>query len=189
MKKVIKVKKNEEKTIVIDKSGEYIVKLVGEGASVQILGVLVGRKNDDFTIRTVQHHLAPNTRSDLLIKTVLFDETHLDYDGLIKIEKKARGSDAFQRNENLLMDKNVVAQSKPELEIEADSVRCTHAATIGKINEEQLFYLQTRGLSRRKAEEVLIDGFLSGVFDRIENAEKRKKLKKEIWQTLSMRFW
>lgn len=186
MKKIIiKIGKNEEKTVIIDKSGEYIIKLVGEGASVQILGILVGKNNDDFTIKTFQHHLAPNTRSDLLIKTVLFDKTHLNYDGLIRIEKEAQSSDAFQRNENLLMDKNVTAQSKPELEIEANSVRCTHAVTVGKIDEEQLFYLQTRGLNRQKAEEILIDGFVSSVFDRIEDTKKRERLKRKIWKTLS----
>lgn len=183
-KTIIKVGKNEEKTVIIDKSGEYVIKLVGEGASAQILGVFVGKNNDDFTIKTIQHHLASNTRSDLLIKTVLFDKTHLSYDGLIIIEKKAQGSDAFQRNENLLMNKGVVAESKPELEIEANNVRCTHAATIGKIDEEQIFYLQTRGLSRQKAEKVLIDGFVSGVFDRIEDTERKRRLKRKIWKTL-----
>lgn len=168
MKKHFILKKNEKKTIVIDQSGDYTIELAGEGAEATILGAFVGKDNDEFIVHTLQLHKAPNTMSDLLIKSVLGGNSKLHYDGLIKIEKNAQKSNAYQRNENLLLSENAHVESKPELEIEANDVRCTHGATMGMIDEEEIFYLMTRGISRKDSEQLIVDGFLQGVYDRMK---------------------
>lgn len=176
---------NIKKTIIIDKPGNYAVELAKEGEDVQILGLFIGRNNDQFIVRTTQRHRAPNTKSDLLIKSVLFDNSRLDYDGLIKIEKEAQGSDAYQRNENLVMNENVRVDTKPELEILANSVRCTHGATVGKIDKDQLFYLKSRGLSKKEAEKLIIEGFFEGVLQKIEDRRLQKKIRDKINKRLN----
>lgn len=177
-------KKNQRKTIIIDKPGNYVVELAAEGVEVQILGLFIGKNSDEFVVRTKQIHSAPNTKSDLLIKSVLFDKSRLDYDGLIKIEKNAQKSDAYQRNENLIMSKEVKIDTKPELEILANDVRCTHGATIGKIDAEQLFYLTSRGISKKTAEKLIIEGFLEGVLERISEEKLKESIRKKIWLNL-----
>jgi len=167
MKKTFTLGKNEKKTIVIDKSGDYVIELAGEGAEATILGAFVGKDDDEFIVHTLQLHKAPNTMSDLLIKTVMEGNAKFNYDGLIKIEKNAQKSNAYQRNENLLLSENAHVESKPELEIEANDVRCTHGATMGMIDEEEIFYLMTRGISRKESEQLIVDGFLQGVYDRM----------------------
>ena len=164
---ITKVKKNEKKTIVIDKSGEYVVELVGEGAEANIVGVDMGKGDEKFTIRTLQLHKAPNTTSDLLIKSVLRDQSQIDYKGVIKIVKGAQKSNAYQRNENLLLSEKTHVESKPELEIEADDVRCTHGATMGMIDEKQMFYLMSRGLNKKQSEDFIVEGFVKDVTDRM----------------------
>ena len=160
--------KNEKKTIVIDKSGDYVIELAGEGAQANIVGAFVGKDGDNFVVHTLQLHKAPNTLSDLLIKTVLSGNATFNYDGLIKIEKNAQKSNAYQRNENLLLSENARVESKPELEIEANDVRCTHGATMGMIEEEEIFYLMSRGILRKDSEQLIVDGFLQGVYDRMK---------------------
>ncbi len=184
MDKLIKIRKNEKKTIVIDKSGEYEIQLVGEGAQVQILGIFVGKNSDEFIIRTKQIHYAPNTTSDLLIKSVLFDKSKLDYDGLIKIEKDAQKSNAYQRNENLVMNEGVKVDTRPELEILANDVRCTHGATIGKVDSEQMFYLTSRGLSKKQAQQLIIEGFFANVLTRISDKKLQNSLRNKIIKNL-----
>ena len=164
---ITKVKKNEKKTIVIDKSGEYVVELVGEGAEANIVGVVMGKGDEKITIRTLQLHKAPNTTSDLLIKSVLRDQSQIDYKGVIKIVKGAQKSNAYQRNENLLLSEKTHVESKPELEIEADDVRCTHGATMGMIDEKQMFYLMSRGLNKKQSEDFIVEGFVKDVTDRM----------------------
>lgn len=168
MKKTYTLQKNEKKTIIIDKSGEYVIELVGENAEATILGAFIGKKDEEFTIHTIQHHKAPNTKSDLLIKAVLGGRSKLTYDGLIKIEKNAQKSNAYQRNENLLLSDQAHVESKPELEILANDVRCTHGATMGMVDEEEIFYLMARGIPRSKSEQLIVEGFLQGVYDKMK---------------------
>lgn len=173
--KRIKIGKNQKKTIVITESGNYTVELVGEGAEVDIVGAFVGLRADSFTVKTLQHHKAPRTRSNLLIKSVLLGKSAFSYDGLIKIDRQAQQSNAYQRNENLLLSSNAHVDTKPELEILANDVRCTHGVTIGCVSDEQLFYLMSRGLTRKEATNLLIEGFLAPVLTKItdENCKRR----------------
>lgn len=163
----ITVKKNEKKTIVIKTGGMYVVKLAGKGAEAIIVGALKIQGSEVVNIHTVQHHMAPDTKSDLLIKVVLYDKARLTYDGLIQIDKKAMHANAYQRQENLLMSDTAHVESKPELEIKANEVRCTHGATMGMIDEEQVFYLMSRGLSRSVTEDLIVEGFLQGAMKMI----------------------
>lgn len=141
--------------------------LVEPGASTDMLGMSVGAGIQQFDHHTFQEHVAPQCKSDLLFKVVLMDRASSIYRGLIKVHKNAQGTDAYQANRNLLLSPKAKADSMPLLEIEANEVRCTHGATIGRVDELQMFYLMSRGLSRRQAEKILVDGFLRPVIDKV----------------------
>jgi Fe-S cluster assembly protein SufD len=137
------------------------------GASTDMLGMSVGAGIQQFDHHTFQEHVAPQCKSDLLFKVVLMDRASSIYRGLIKVHKNAQGTDAYQANRNLLLSPKAKADSMPLLEIEANEVRCTHGATIGRVDELQLFYLMSRGISRRQAEKIIVDGFLRPVIDKV----------------------
>jgi len=137
------------------------------GASTDMLGMSVGSGIQQFDHHTFQEHVAPQCKSDLLFKVVLMDRASSIYRGLIKVHKNAQGTDAYQANRNLLLSPKAKADSMPLLEIEANEVRCTHGATIGRVDELQLFYLMSRGISRRQAEKIIVDGFLRPVIDKV----------------------
>lgn len=163
----------ERKTFVIfldseqDCNGNVNVVINGENAKVQILGLILGSGNQTINLYTLQDHLKANSVSDLLIKSVLFGESKFYYSGMIKIEKDAQKSNAYQKNQNLLLSNKSWADSRPGLEILANDVRCTHGATVGKLDENQLYYLETRGLNKIEASRILIEGFLKDVIGRI----------------------
>ena len=121
-------------------------------------------------------HVHSHTYSDLDFKVVLEDEARSAYTGLIRIDLEAADSEAYQENRNLLLDKQCRAESIPELEILNEDVRCTHGATVGPIDEEQVFYLMTRGLPRRAAERAIVEGFFAPVLDRIEDKAMHGRL-------------
>lgn len=137
------------------------------GASTDMLGMSVGAGIQQFDHHTFQEHVAPQCKSDLLFKVVLMDRASSIYRGLIKVHKNAQGTDAYQANRNLLLSPKARADSMPLLEIEANEVRCTHGATIGRVDELQLFYLMSRGLSRRQAEKIIVDGFLQPIIAKV----------------------
>ncbi len=163
------VNRNERRQVVIKKSGEYVVELVGEGAHVDVLGALVVRGKQKLEVDVVTHHKAANTSADTFIRAVVYDSSKVKLSGLIKIDDGAQKTNAFLKENVLLMSKNAQADAIPNLEIEADDVKASHAATIGKIDEEQIFYLMSRGLTRKKAEEMIVEGFLEAVKTRIGN--------------------
>ena len=132
------------------------------------------------TLHTMQVHEAPDTTSDLLVKTVLRDHAKCLYDGGIRVEKAAQKTDAYQRNENLLLSEHAYAESKPSLEILANDVRCTHGATAGPIDEEELWYLATRGITKDKGEGLIALGFIASALMRIDNVQARRKLQRRF---------
>lgn len=160
------------------------VRLKGRGATADILGFVVGKGNGQFALHTLQEHVAADTTSNLLVKSVLSDNSKLFYDGGIKVEPKAQKTNAYQRNENLLLSKSASAESKPALEILANDVRCTHGATVGQIAKEQLWYLAARGIPKTQAEKLIVTGFLHSALDRIESSQARKKVEEKLWQIL-----
>ncbi|MGE5595046.1 MAG: Fe-S cluster assembly protein SufD, partial [Hyphomicrobiales bacterium] len=151
--------------------------LVGRGSGSELLGLGVGRGKQHADIYTIQDHIGPDTRSDLLFKSALKDESRAVYYGLTRVGLEARNSDANQENRNLLLSKQAKADSDPVLEILTNNViRASHGATAGPVDEEQLFYLQARGLPRDQAEALLVSGFLSQVIDRIPDPQLRDEV-------------
>ena len=163
-----KVKKNEMKKIVIERSGDYVVELVGEGAKVEILGALVAKGSEKLLVDVITIHRARNTKSDTFLRAVVKEKANVVISGLIKVAGRPQQTDAFLRENILLLSRGASAEAIPNLEIEADDVKASHAATVGKIDEEQLYYLMSRGLSRKAAEEKIVGGFLQAVKSRIE---------------------
>lgn len=149
-------------------SGEFDFRIKASGVNLDILGLFVGKKSDDFELKTNQYHIAPNSTSNLLIKGVFDDKSKFIYQGLIKIEKEGQKSHAYQKNKNLILSDKVYIDSRPFLEILANDVFCTHGSTTGKINEESLFYLKSRSLNQKTAEQLYISGFIQEITDKIK---------------------
>jgi Fe-S cluster assembly protein SufD len=143
------------------------ISLSGQGSEAILSGVLFGKESQFFDHHTLQDHIAPNTKSDLLFKGALTDSAKSLYVGLIRVEKNARFTDAYQANRNLLLSNTSKADSIPMLEIGNNEVRCTHGATVSPIDPEQLFYLQSRGLDIKTAKRLIVEGFLGEVTNRI----------------------
>ena len=133
-----------------------------------------------LSYHTLQHHEAPDCTSDLLYKTALQDQSRTVWRGMIKVDPIAQKTDGYQRNDNLILSPDARADSIPGLEIEADDVRCTHGATSGRVDEEQIFYARARGLTRREAVRMVVTGFFQHVFDRIAIESVREALGQAI---------
>jgi Fe-S cluster assembly protein SufD len=140
----------------------------GPGGTSSMYGVGVGDHRQQFAQFTKQHHKCGNTVSDLLFKNVYRDEATGVYSGIIRVEKNANGTNAYQANRNLVLSEKVKCDTRPLLEIESNDLRCTHGATVGRLDENQIFYLRSRGLTDRQAREVLIEAFLEPVLARIK---------------------
>jgi Fe-S cluster assembly protein SufD len=152
------------------------VALVGDNAEAQVNGVMFTEGKQQLVYNTLQHHEAPSCRSDLLYKGALQDRSRLVWRGMIKVDKAAQKTNGYQRNDNLMLSAAARSDSIPGLEIEADDVRCTHGATSGRVDEEQIFYAQSRGLSADEAARLVVAGFFQQVFDRITIASVREAL-------------
>jgi Fe-S cluster assembly protein SufD len=141
--------------------------LEGPGARSDMLGLYFAQGHQHFDHNTRQDHTVPHATSDLLYKGALYDKTRAVFRGIIKVFPKAQRTDAYQTNRNLLLSDKAEATSLPNLEIEADDVRCSHAATVGHLDKEELFYIMSRGVSRREAERLVVFGFFGEVLDRL----------------------
>ncbi len=137
--------------------------IMGAGASANLHGVYFAHRHQHFDQRTIQYHQAPAATSNVLYKGVVKDKAHTIYQGLIRVFKHAQKTDAYQSNKNLSLNDGARADSIPSLEIETNDVRCTHGATVGKVSDEEIFYLMSRGLSRLEAKKLLVAGFLDEV--------------------------
>jgi Fe-S cluster assembly protein SufD len=148
---------------------ESLSRLVGEGGRSDLLAVAVARHQQEFDARTLQDHISPRTASDLLYKNALDDRARTIFGGLIRVEPHAHFTDAYQKVRNLLLSDEAEANSMPGLEILADNVRCTHGATSGQIEEDQLFYLRSRGIPTKICQRLLVTGFLDEVIQRLNH--------------------
>ncbi|HST30886.1 MAG TPA: Fe-S cluster assembly protein SufD [Chthoniobacterales bacterium] len=147
---------------------EGLNRLVGEGARSDMLAVSVATNEQEFDSRTLQDHISPHTASDLLYKNALDDRARCTFGGLIRVEPHAHFTDAYQKVRNLLLSDDAEANSMPGLEILADNVRCTHGATSGQVNEDEMFYLRSRGISPKVAQRLIVGGFLNEVIRRLD---------------------
>jgi Fe-S cluster assembly protein SufD len=143
--------------------------LQGRGADGRVTGAYVGHGRQHIDYDTTQEHAAPDTTSDLAFRGILRDRATAVWSGMIRVDPDAQRTDAFQESRNLLLSDGAHADAIPGLEIEANDVRCTHAATVARIDSDQLFYARSRGLDRAEAERLLVGGFLGVVSGRLED--------------------
>lgn len=140
-------------------------RLVGRGATGNLNAVYFGTGTQTLDFRTFQHHAAPDTNSNLMFKGAVGGSSRSIYTGLIRVEKEARGTNAFQTNRNLKLSDQAWAESVPNLEIETNDVKCSHASTVGPIDEDQRFYLESRGVPTEIAERLIVAGFFDEVIE------------------------
>jgi Fe-S cluster assembly protein SufD len=141
--------------------------LAGQGGSAELLAAYLGDGTQVHDFRTLQEHAAPRTRSELVFKGAVAGTARSVYSGLIRMRHGAKGADAFQTNRNLVLGDGAHADSVPNLDIEENDVRCSHASAVGPIDREQLFYLEARGVPTPIAERLILLGFFDDLFSRI----------------------
>jgi len=161
--------------------------LAGRGAESLMLGLYYSDRRQKFEHWTVQDHAAPNTRSDLLYKGALDDTSRAVYYGTIRVRQEAGGTDAYQANRNLTLSPKAKADTNPQLEIETNDVRCTHGATVGRVSDEQMFYLKSRGIGHSEAERLLIFGFFNEVLERMDFSGLKEPLARAVLDKLEAR--
>ncbi len=148
---------------------ESLSQLQAPGAFSEMLALTVASKAQEFDQRTLQIHQAPNTKSDLLYKNALHDTSKTNFSGLIIVDPDAQKTDAYQSNRNLMLSDDAEVNSLPGLEIQANDVRCTHGSTTSRVDPEQLYYLQSRGIHPKTAHQLLVFGFFEEVLNRLES--------------------
>ncbi len=147
---------------------DIITSLKDRGASADIRGVAFGDGDEHFFYNTVQNHDASDTVSNINFRVALNGKAVSSYQGNIRVAISASGTDAFQSNKNLLLSETAKAESIPRLEILTDDVKCSHGATVGPVDKNQLFYLMSRGLSAKEAEEFIVSGFFNEIFSSLK---------------------
>jgi Fe-S cluster assembly protein SufD len=160
-------------------------RLVGRGATGALLAAYFGDGDQTLDYRTFQDHVAPDTTSNLLFKGVVSDRSRSVYTGLIRVAKGAHGTNAFQTNRNIKLSEEAWAESVPNLQIENNDVHCSHASAVGPIDEEQRFYLESRGVPPRVAERLIVAGFFADVLDGFPDSELRPRLDEAVATKLS----
>ena len=172
-------------TFIFSSGSDYIknevnCNLEGKYSSAFINGIHLLSKNKHHEIRTKTNHLYENTKSYQLIKSVINDSSKSVYQGKIYVDSKAQKTDGYQLSKALLLNEQAEFNAKPELEIYADDVKCSHGSASGSLDENSIFYLMSRGLDQKTAKELLINGFLLDVVEKITDEEIKKLIKKMI---------
>jgi Fe-S cluster assembly protein SufD len=158
--------------------------LNGAGAELKLIGLLIGKAKQQFNFDIDVIHKAKGTKSNLIVKNALFDESSVNFKGNIVIEKSAHLADAYLAHHTLLLSERAFAKSIPALEIMADDVKAGHAATMGKIDNDLIFYLMSRGISRESAIKIFIRGFFENLPDEISDKNIHDLLRKYIIKLL-----
>ncbi len=161
-------------------------RLAGEGADARVTGAYATRGRQHIDFDTTQEHAAPNTTSDLAFRGVLQGRSTAVWKGNIIVDPGAQKTDAFQESRNLLISKRAHADAIPGLEIQANDVRCTHAAAVAQVDPEQLFYLRSRGLGPETARQLVIEGFLAALVERFEAGPVREHLAEALERRLEL---
>ena len=152
------------------------VNLEGEGAEAEVKGVYFPAEGQKISVDTVQNHLAPHTRSNLLFRGAAIGDGEAIWRGMIYVDPIAQKTDGYQSNQNLMLGERSEIKSIPGLEICADDVSCSHGATVGRIDETELFYLQARGIPLVEAERLIVEGFFAEVIEQIPDEKTRNRL-------------
>ncbi len=158
--KTYRIEKNQKEVIKIIEPGDYLVELVGEGSEVEITGAFLAENTQNINVNITIHHKAKNTLANTTLKGVGRDKSKIRFFGRIIIAKDCGASNSFLTERILLLSDQATAEAVPELEILTDDVKCSHAASVSQIPEQQLFYLMSRGLPKKQAEDLIIEGFL-----------------------------
>jgi Fe-S cluster assembly protein SufD len=161
-------------------------RVAGAGASTRQVALYFAGGEQMHDFRTIQDHDAPHTTSDLLFKGAVQDSARSVYTGLIRVRPHARGTTAFQTNRNLTLSEGAWAESVPNLEIETNDVRCSHASTVGPIDAEQLFYLESRGIPAPVAARLIVLGFFDEVLDQLPAAALAGELRSQVAAKLAL---
>ena len=162
--------------------------LSGRGATGDIVALSFADENQTIDFRTFHSHIAPDTSSNLLFKGAIDDEARSIYTGLIRVGPEARGTNAFQTNRNLKLSDTAWAESVPNLEIENNDVACSHASTVGPVEEEQMFYLQSRGVPDDVAERLIVDGFFAETLDALPLQSAVPMVRRALHEKLPYEF-
>jgi Fe-S cluster assembly protein SufD len=160
-------------------------KLAGPGSSARVTGAYAGAGTQHLDYDTTQEHAAPHTTSDLAFRGVLAERSTAVWRGMIRVDPGAQQTDAFQESRNLLLTPQAHADAIPGLEIEANDVRCTHAAAVAQIDREQLHYLRSRGLDGDSARRLIIEGFLEALVERLAEGEVRETVSAALERRLA----
>src|SRR3990167_5611556 len=140
--------------------------LAGENAEGEIVGLVLGKLDEERSLEAYITHAAPNTKSNVNVRAVLRGKSKFDFRGNVKIEHGAKGANAYLRSDALLFDDAKMGDDTPALEILERDVKAGHAATVGKVDEAMLFYLMSRGITRKQAEGILVEGFVEPILRR-----------------------
>jgi len=183
------VKENEELVLPVLWIGDetelaYNIFLSGKGSSIKFLGLLLGWENKGLKLKITVHHQAENTKSNVIIKSALHDTSSVFFDGLIKIEHGAKGTDAWLAAHLLLLSQKARGIAIPNLEILENDIKAGHATTVGRINDLELFYLMSRGIPEEKAKQLIVEGFLQSIIDDFPK-ELQEKVKENYETRLS----
>jgi Fe-S cluster assembly protein SufD len=157
------------------------------GSHVDVLGIYIGQGDQHFDHETLQDHSAPHASSNLLFKGAIDDEARSVFRGLIRVHPNAQRTDAYQTNRNLVLSAKARADSLPNLEIQADDVRCSHAATVGQLDQEEIFYLLSRGIPQGEAVRLVVFGFFAEVLDQLPLEGVRGELLRAVERKLARR--
>ncbi len=162
------------------------VELSGEGSEFRSAGLCVGHGAQHFDVQTLQDHLARGAVSDLLYRAAVAERSRSVFAGLIRVEEGAQKTNAYVQNRNLLLGPEAKADSNPTLEILANDVRCTHGTAAGRIDDEQLFYCQSRGITREEARRLVVEGFFADVVDFFPEGELREEARGSVLSSLDL---
>lgn len=185
----ITVKKNQEKILpfiwINNKESEFELhaELIGENACLTIVGIFLGSKNSSVIFNTHVVHKAKNTKSLTHIRGVFSDKSYFSNDGMVHIGKGAKGADGYFASKILLFD-DAKGRSVPSLEIDENDLKAGHASTVGRPDENQIFYLKSRGLTEKQAEQLIVSGFFAPTISMLPQLQQ-KKIQKQITKALN----
>ncbi|MEK7547424.1 MAG: SufD family Fe-S cluster assembly protein [Patescibacteria group bacterium] len=162
----------------------FSLNLKNKNKNVNFFIIIIAKNSEEFSFNTEVIHEAPNTKSHYYIRSILLDNSKVTYKGLLSIKKTAKSSESYLSHHSLLLSQNAKVETIPSLEIEANDASAGHSASMGKIDDEMMFYLLSRGIDEKTSKDILIKAFLEKDFDKIEDENAKKILDEKIEKIL-----
>lgn len=156
-----------------------------ENSTLNFVAFIVGKNENKFPFETISHHTATHTNAYYHLRSAMFDKSEVNYTGKLNIKPSAQLTDSYLAHHTLMLSKDAKVHTIPSLEIEADDVKAGHAATIGKMDEDLIFYLESRGIDKKTGQDLLVKGFMETDLKQIPNETLRKMVSEEIENSLS----